>query len=170
MMAVELNIYSRDDEKGPVFDNFICDGQRIGHAPEDAHLEEISVFMAPDRVVGLGGTPQLKCRIEAAKLQKDHALIDGKEVYDAFLLIEAKKEKNAPGFRAIEMQTAFPVRRLLQIQSNLDVVGDGSIKPLVWFFAYQGDDWRLYGATLQSQVVVRFSFPITHTDGVLTLR
>jgi hypothetical protein len=69
-------------------------------------------------------------------------------------VVEAKKEENPPGFRAIQYQTAFPVRRFLKAQNNL-YNGDLSGEPfLVWFFAYQGEQWRLHVGIHENDKVV----------------
>jgi hypothetical protein len=66
-----------------------------------------------------------------------------------FLVVEAKKEKDAPGFRAIQHQTAFPIRRFLKAQHELFCGEQYSEPCLVWFFAYQGEQWRLHGGILE---------------------
>lgn len=68
--------------------------------------------------------------------------------------MEAKREDNAPGFRAVEAQTAFPIRRFLKVQNALRRALSKSLDPLVWFFAYQGEGWRLYAGTLEDSKVV----------------
>ena len=65
-----------------------------------------------------------------------------------FLVLEAKREDDAPGFRSVERQTAFPLRRFLKIQDALQKAGTKNLDPLVWFFAYQGEIWRFYAGTL----------------------
>jgi hypothetical protein len=73
-----------------------------------------------------------------------------------FLLLEAKREKDAEGFQKTEFQTALPIRRALGLQHELtkllqtsgnvlDVPGG----PLVWFFAFSGEDWRVYAAVAE---------------------
>ena len=65
-----------------------------------------------------------------------------------FLVLEAKREDDAPGFRSVERQTAFPLRRFLKLQDTLRKASSKSLDPLVWFFAYQGEVWRLYAGTI----------------------
>jgi hypothetical protein len=75
-----------------------------------------------------------------------------------FLVLEAKRENGAPGFRSVEAQTAFPIRRFLRIQDELQRASNIELDPLVWFFAFQGEEWRLYSAILdENKLVVRFS-------------
>jgi hypothetical protein len=70
-----------------------------------------------------------------------------------FLLLEAKREKDSDGFQSVEVQTALPIRHALSLQLELHRIartcGNGvemSDEPLVWFFAYCGEDWRIYAA------------------------
>jgi len=74
-----------------------------------------------------------------------------------FLLVEAKKEYDAPGFRACQYQTAFPVRRLLKAQNDLHSHELSSEPCLVWFFAYQGEQWHLYAGTHENEKIVRLT-------------
>jgi hypothetical protein len=74
-----------------------------------------------------------------------------------FLVIEAKKEDSAVGFRAIQYQTAFPVRRLLKAQASLGDRDEPCEPCLVWFFAYQGEQWRLHVGTQDKDRVVNLT-------------
>jgi hypothetical protein len=65
------------------------------------------------------------------------------------MVLEAKSAKSSYGFYDIEMQTAFPIFALLQLQENLlkQVRNSGvARKPLVWFLANRGDTWHGYGS------------------------
>ena len=104
--------------------------------------------MTPDLVIGLRA-PSYMARNE------DHFPVEGREsVLLPFLVIEAKKEKGAPGFRSILYQTAFPIRRFLQAQADMNSRDLSSEPCLVWFFAYQGEIWRLHAAILDGDRVV----------------
>lgn len=67
-----------------------------------------------------------------------------------FLILEAKREMDAPGFLDIGIQAALPLKRLLLLQHRLSVaaptVESSILKPLVWFWATRGDAVRLYAA------------------------
>ena len=92
--------------------------------------------MKPDRVVGLRSP---------VRIPHDANLfpVTGRSILLPFLVVEAKKEQDAPGFRAIQCQTAFSIRRLLLAQESL-LSGNPSGEPcLLWFFAFQGEQWRL---------------------------
>lgn len=103
--------------------------------------------MKPDRVYGL------RC---PSRVPFDYSNfpITGRRILLPFLVVEAKKENDVPGFRAIQHQTAFPIRRLLKAQD--DVLSREQVREpcLVWFFGYQGEVWRLHVGTLQKGKVV----------------
>jgi hypothetical protein len=61
----------------------------------------------------------------------------------------------------VETQTAFPIRRFLKIQEKLRIARPMGLNPLVWFFACQGETWRLYAATIKGNQVVIFRSWIT---------
>lgn len=103
--------------------------------------------MKPDHVIGLHAPSQMV-------RSGPNFPITGKSVLLPFLVVEAKKESNTPGFRAIQNQTAFPIRRFLKGQHELLCGAHTSEPCLVWFFAYQGEQWRLYGSTLEEDKTV----------------
>jgi hypothetical protein len=103
----------------------------------------------PDRVFGLANSLIFEQYIPARKDIRHSPFADGKVFYP-FLVIEAKSEKGSPGFKSIESQTAFPIRTLLQLQENLAKSTGIKLDPLVWFFANQGDEWRVYAAVVDS--------------------
>ena len=108
--------------------------------------------MKPDAVIGLQ-SPSSIARSETHFPAKNRA-----NLFLPFLVIEAKKEKDAPGFRSIQYQTAFPVRRFLIAQSDIDGRDTSSEPCLVWFFAYQGEQWRLLAGTLDGDKVVSYVY------------
>jgi hypothetical protein len=104
--------------------------------------------MRPDTVIGLQPPSSIAW-------SETHFPAKGRNsLFLPFLVIEAKKEKDAPGFRSIQYQTAFPVRRFLKAQSDIDSRDTFSEPCLVWFFAYQGEQWRLHAGTLDHDKVV----------------
>ena len=111
--------------------------------------------MHPDRVVGLRRTRRFQKDIASSPPELKHYPIRGTDILYPFLVLEAKREDDAPGFRAVERQTAFPLRRFLTLQDALQKAGSKNLDPLVWFFGYQGEVWRLYAGTLvDSKLVV----------------
>lgn len=126
------------------------------HDPQD-QLESISIPMRPDRVVGLFMTESFKKYTALCPPDITHSPFkDGKLLYP-FLVMEAKPEKDNPGFESVEAQTSFPLRKLLKLQENLRINRGVDLDPLVWFFAFQGEEWRLYAGTLQDSAVVGHS-------------
>jgi hypothetical protein len=69
-----------------------------------------------------------------------------------FLIHEAKGEKGTNYFEDIEIQTALPIKRALDVQQKLQETPGNTMSipggPLVWFMANRGETWRLYGATV----------------------
>jgi hypothetical protein len=64
-----------------------------------------------------------------------------------FLVIEAKSE-SGEGFNVCGRQTALPIWKMLKIQEELQSQSKMKIEyggPLVWYIAYRGEAWRLYG-------------------------
>jgi hypothetical protein len=79
-----------------------------------------------------------------------------------FLVVEAKREKGAPGFQSILYQTAFPIRRFLKAQNEIDSRDDAAEPCLVWLLAYQGEQWRLHAGTLHGDKTVSNLSSPTH--------
>jgi hypothetical protein len=65
-----------------------------------------------------------------------------------FLISEAKTDRG-DSFEKCDIQTAFPIWKLLRLQEELQTQASKDLAeqggPLVWFFAYRGEDWRLCG-------------------------
>jgi hypothetical protein len=110
--------------------------------------------MRPDRVVGLSRTNKFRKLIASCPPELTDSPIKGMHILYPFVVMEAKREVDAPGFRAVEAQTAFPIRRFLKLQDALRKALSKSLDPLVWFFAYQGEGWRLYAGILEDSKVV----------------
>ena len=120
-------------------------------------LETTNIPMQPDCTVSLNVSPRMRQALRATKSELSHCpMIGTNEGLYPFLLIEAKRGVKAPGWAAIEAQTAFPLRRLLMLQESLQRKAGVHLDPLIWFFAYQGEEWRLYAGILREANVVRF--------------
>jgi len=102
----------------------------------------------PDRVIGLRLTRTIAERIAADRFRKNtHTPFSGKDVLYPFVVVEAKREKGpVAGFSGIEHQSAFPIRTCLRLQQNLQQETGIDLQCLVWFFAFRGEEWRVYGA------------------------
>ena len=154
------------DEDGglSIFDT-LC-GHEVLHDPQD-QLENVSIPMRPDRVAGLSTTNSLGRYTALCPPTIRHTPFkDGKLLYP-FLVIEAKPEKDNAGFESVEAQTAFPVRRFLKLQENLRISRGVDLDPLVWFFAFRGEEWRLYAGTFQNSTVVRLSPSLITSSRIL---
>lgn len=152
----KLSVHSDDDTDTLIFSHGIS--MAVGHDPKD-RLEGSGISMEPDRTVGLSMREKYQRCIRSLPHGLAHCPMRDKEqpLYP-FLVIEAKKEQDAPGFRSVEVQTAFPIRRFLMIQHDLRTISQGTLHPLVWFLAFQGEEWRVYAATLDERKrVVRLS-------------
>ena len=65
-----------------------------------------------------------------------------------FLILEAKSDSSSASFSDIQIQTSFPIRSLLNLQRDLASrchQSDETPEPLIWFLAYKGSDWKVYG-------------------------
>ena len=115
--------------------------------------------MKPDRVIGLSLNDRYRRYIGSIDVALAHAPTTSEQLIYPFLVLEAKREKDAPGFKSMEIQTAFPIRRFLRIQDELQRACETKpeLNPLVWFFSSQGEDWRLYAAVLDNGKTVSFS-------------
>lgn len=74
-----------------------------------------------------------------------------------FLVLEAKSEKGQDNFNAIQRQTVFTIRTLLNMQVDLQqVTGELSTclrGPLVWSFASKREQWQVAaGYTVEDDV------------------
>ena len=127
---------------------------RFVHDPADRLREKGLGSQEPDRVFGLRETRAFTDNAFALAGLRRSPFGDGRVLYP-FLIIEAKSEKGSRGFESIEMQTAFPIRTLLKLQNDLSTASGSGIKPLVWFLANQGDEWKVYGAILNDSRCVR---------------
>ncbi|KAH7128364.1 hypothetical protein B0J11DRAFT_603540, partial [Dendryphion nanum] len=126
----------------------------------------------PDRVHGLRCTKKIEALLNSpyvhdephhiyrsllkdimkTTLQADNG---GDLLHFPFLIAEAKRGKGAENFEQIEIQTCFPIKYALQLQSELLKIPGNDIPvpggPLVWFFANRGEDWRVYAAHIEER-------------------
>jgi hypothetical protein len=116
----------------------------------------------PDRVYGLRETNNFKFLLHSADkrapldaaqrllretLKSSPFRQDGEPLLFPFLVLEAKSGKGKDHFDSIEMQTAFVIRALLQLQHGLQLAtGEDtswSAGPLVWFLSSKGEQWQI---------------------------
>jgi hypothetical protein len=115
--------------------------------------------MRPDRTIGLKKTKEYREMIAAALGTLNPGPLSHEGLIYPFLVVEAKRESDGDGFSLIEMQTAFPIRRFLKTQQELYTACKIRAQPLVWFFGSRGDEWRVYGGTIDGEDTVR---PLCH--------
>jgi hypothetical protein len=126
----------------------------VKHVPDGGLSRLNGIPMRPDRLVGLKNTTRYRQSALARASDGEYMPTENRNLLLPFLILEAKREKGAPGFRAIEMQTAFPIRSLLNLQDKLKRDSRRVLHPLVWFFGFQGDIWRLYAGTVRQDEIV----------------
>ncbi|EAU36075.1 predicted protein [Aspergillus terreus NIH2624] len=84
----------------------------------------------PDRILGLRKANEIKDLLEANPDITSAVTKAGTDLVFPFLVLEAKSEKDTDGFEAIERQTAFPIRAMVNIQKDLESVSAVPVDPL----------------------------------------
>ena len=129
-----------DHNRPSIFSN--KSDERVMHGNSGLEKEVIDQkYKRPDRVYGLSVTGSFAPFRE--RLTKASPFI-GRHTLFPFLLVEAKSEKSASGFEEIERQTALSIRTCLKLQIDLDIESNQVLDPVVYFFGFMGDEWRLY--------------------------
>lgn len=131
----------------------------IKKAKKDKQDKEV-----PDRIYGLNKTGDFNFILNsAAKLDPSKRLRDTIEISPffterepllfPFLIMEAKSSRQGDS-AAVEMQTAFCIRRLLLLQLNLKEKTAHETQwktgPLVWFFHWCGERWTIAGCFVEN--------------------
>lgn len=102
----------------------------------------------PDRVLGLRQTNMLKKLLRTSRYKSSispYPLLDSPLLFP-FLILESKSGKSTSDNHEIFMQTAFPIRRLLQLQKDLYALASSPAEsscPLVWFIFNRGGVWTV---------------------------
>jgi hypothetical protein len=135
----DSSVFSVEEETG-VFENRM-DTSVLYDGSDDLHGSRVRVWR-PDRIIGLRNNTYFDQYLAAQQSVRHSPFADGNTLYP-FLILEAKSAKSCTGFESIEILSAFPIRTLLQLQEKLGNETEGKINPLVWFFACQGDEWRV---------------------------
>lgn len=107
----------------------------------------------PDKVYGINTTSKVHHYARAMN-KINHSPFGHPQLIYPFLIVEAKSEKGSKGFEAIEVQTAFPIRRFLKLQQDLCRESGVKMDPLVWFMCCQGDEWRLAACVVNNDKYV----------------
>jgi hypothetical protein len=134
--------------------------ERMSYDVEDSQDRRLPT-REPDRIIGLQRAnvfdrlfSRLPYTFESSPFRSETPIFP-------FLIAEAKSEKSGVGWSAIERQSAFPIRILLKIQASLmsHFHRGYLINPLVWFLAWEGDEWRVYAATWDEGACVGINMP-----------
>ena len=76
------------------------------------------------------------------------------QVLFPFLVLEAKCERG-DCFDDVEIQTAFAIKKLLDIQFKVKKANGSKTQwqsgPLVWFLSNRGDEWRVAAAVVEER-------------------
>ncbi|GFF56211.1 hypothetical protein IFM58399_10261 [Aspergillus lentulus] len=172
--------------------------EKIRHDPPlpvTSQPEKRKHYEKPDRVYGLKQTDNFKLLLDSddkrgatttsslslrETIEVSPFQPEGKPLLYPFLIIEAKSSKGADRAE-VNMQTAFVIRRLLNVQLDLKLATGEETQwesgPLVWFLAWRGEIWDLSAAfVIESEntstrypVVDLWSGNIRYQDGALQL-
>jgi hypothetical protein len=137
-------------------------GKRVYHADAEELKRDGVDKQLPDRVIGLGLTKSFE---HYTRLNSNvHSPFKGSDVVYPFIVIEAKPE-NGPGWQSIQCQGAFALRTCLKMQQKLETSSGRPHQSLVWFFAFRGEEWRLYAAVPQEDKTVGEKCPSAYRLG-----
>jgi hypothetical protein len=94
----------------------------------------------------------------ASKLQDQPVANNGEDIVFPFMLAEAKKEDGDPWI-SVYYQSVMPIYTMLSVQwrlrsANFEMGYDFDFDPVVWFFAYLGQNWELHFAYLDTSCEV----------------
>lgn len=133
--------------------------------PVKPRLGQLQTSESPDRVYGLKQTESFELLLDGADKRtplSTRSLRDtvefspfnpgGEPLLYPFLIMEAKSSKGDDHMEA-QMQTAFVIRRLLKLQSDLKrAAGEESqweTGPLVWFLSWRAEQWSISAAFIE---------------------
>lgn len=161
MVSTDCSLDSYERGIGKLFDDRV--EEWIVHDTSASALPR----QRPDRILGLRETAKIRMLLDQSP--RDLSYNDARKIRDLlqcspfkwqpdpllfpFLVLEAKADSAQDSFLDIRYQTAFPVKRLLDLQCDLQsrVTRLEQIpQPLVWFLGYRGSDWKIYGCYLSS--------------------
>lgn len=126
--------------------------ERVIH--DTTGVREITIdqkYKRPDRVYGLSITESFD---QFADRLAKYSPFSAKHTLFPFMIVEAKSEKSDNGFHDIEQQTALSIRTCLKIHIDFEIESNQAFDPLVWFFGFRGDEWRLYVALPKNERTV----------------
>lgn len=127
---------------------------KVEHDPNDEIRGYSLPTRMPDRVFGLNVTRQTRRRLQAVPRLRHTPFSESSDIMYPFFISEAKQGGQNPGFRSIDLQTAFPIRSCLMLQKRLRELSSNKLDPLVWYVPYIGDRWMLSACILHEDEVV----------------
>ncbi|KIX03692.1 uncharacterized protein Z518_07245 [Rhinocladiella mackenziei CBS 650.93] len=160
---------SDDECESAIFDKAVS--ARLIRDP-DEHFRRRYISTHPDRVLGLKMTDRYRRLIASCPPELTHCPVQGMNLLYPFIILEAKGPHAFGSFEEMKDQAAFPLRLFLELQDALRKASRKSLDPLVWFFAYRGEDWRLYAGTVVKSNLRLFDLwhgCIAFHDGALQL-
>lgn len=141
----------------PICDNLVFSDRsstKVEHDPDDEMQGYPLPTRMPDRVFGLNVTPWMTEYIQAIPHSKRTPFPETDDIVYPFLISEAKHGGKNPGFKSVDLQTAFPIRSCLMLQQRLRELSSIELNPLVWYMPYIGDRWILAACVLHEGKVV----------------
>ncbi|KAF3402098.1 hypothetical protein F1880_009829 [Penicillium rolfsii] len=136
--------------------------------PVKSRPGQVQNYESPDRVYGLKETADFKSLLDGADKRapvSERSLRDtvefspfdpdGEPLLYPFLILEAKSSKGNDNIEA-QMQTAFVIRRLLNLQYDLKrAAGEEwqreTEQPLVWFLTWRAEQWNVSAAFIECE-------------------
>jgi hypothetical protein len=162
--------------------------QKIRHDPPlpvTPQPEKKKHYEVPDRIYGLKETDNFKLILDSddkrgatttpsmslrETIEVSPFKPEGKPLLYPFLIIEAKSSKGADRGE-VNMQTAFVIRRLLNVQQSLKLATGEETQwesgPLVWFLAWRGEIWELSAAFVIESENTRVKY-VSYSSSVLS--
>jgi hypothetical protein len=133
--------------------------------PVKPRLGQVQNYESPDRVYGLKQTEDFKLLLNGADKRAPGSTLSlrdtvefspfspgGEPLLYPFLILEAKSSKGDDHMEA-QMQTAFVIRRLLNLQSDLKRAAGEERQwetgPLVWFISWRAEQWSISAAFIE---------------------
>lgn len=133
--------------------------------PVKSRPGKVQNYESPDRVYGLKETADFQLLLDGADKRAPVSTrslrdtvefspfnSDGDPLLYPFLILEAKASKGDDHMEA-QMQTAFVIRRLLNLQSDLKRAAGEERQwengPLVWFICWRAEQWTISAAFIE---------------------
>lgn len=106
--------------------------------------------------------------LSATTCKRHYSVVMATLYYFRFSLSKPSREKGGYAWSDIDLHTWFAIHQLLQIQDDLRIAAEDSDStgwdagPLVWYFSYRGEQWRVMAAFPKRDQDVRTYVSVTH--------